>query len=203
MRIETPGGGGSLTLGGQTGDTQTFATATTGNDFNVSSASNIHTFAIPSASSVNRGLVTTGAQTFGGAKSFGSTNIGRLDATELSITGVLVAGTYTPMLTAVANSTAVTYPCQYLRTGSTVVVSGKVDIDPTLTATSTQVGVTLPIASNFGNATDCAGVAFSSDVAGLGAGILGDATNNRAQIQFVASDINIQPFYFQFTYQII
>lgn len=116
----------------------------------------------------------------------------------------IVAGTYTPTLTNVANldgSTA--FECQYLRIGSTVVVSGKVSVDPTLAATSTQLGISLPIASNFGAQEDCSGCAFASGVAGQGAAILGDSTNDRAQMQWVASDLTNQPMYFTFTYQVI
>ncbi len=61
---------GITSLGLQTGTTQTFATGSTGTDFNISSATNVHTFHIPSASGSNRGLVTTDTQTFAGAKTF-------------------------------------------------------------------------------------------------------------------------------------
>jgi hypothetical protein len=63
-------GGGITSLGGQTGATQTFLTSTTGTDFTISSSANVHTFAIPDASATSRGLVTTGAQTFAGQKTF-------------------------------------------------------------------------------------------------------------------------------------
>ena len=62
-------------LNGLTAATQTFATGTTGTDFNISSTTATHTFNIPDASTTARGLVTTGTQTFIGTKIFtGSTD---------------------------------------------------------------------------------------------------------------------------------
>ena len=116
----------------------------------------------------------------------------------------IVGGVYTPTLTNVANLAASTaFQCQYIRVSSVVTVSGKVSIDPTLTATSTILGISLPVASNIGAAEDCGGVAFASGIFGQGAAILGDAVNNRAQLQFISGDITNQPMYFTFTYRII
>lgn len=67
----TPGTGiTNLGTPAQTGATQTFAAVNSGTDFTITSAANVHSFNLPSASTTNRGLVTTGGQTFGGEKSF-------------------------------------------------------------------------------------------------------------------------------------
>lgn len=117
---------------------------------------------------------------------------------------MVTSGTYTPTLTGVANLDASTaYQCQYLRVGNVVSVSGRVDLDPTLTATSTQLGITLPFSSNIVAVGDCAGTAFASGVAAQGAAILGDVTNNRAQLQYVSSDVTNQAMYFSFLYKIL
>jgi hypothetical protein len=58
------------TLNGLTAASQTFATGTSGTDFNISSSGSIHTFNIPDASATVRGLVTTGTQSIAGAKTF-------------------------------------------------------------------------------------------------------------------------------------
>lgn len=114
------------------------------------------------------------------------------------------SGTYTPTLTNVANLSASTaYSCQWLRVGDSVTVSGRVDIDPTLAATSTQLGISLPVASALANANEVGGTAFATSVAGQGAAVLADATNDRAQMQYVSGDVTNQAMYFQFTYRVI
>jgi hypothetical protein len=113
------------------------------------------------------------------------------------------AGTYTPTLTGTANVAASTaYECQYLRVGATVTVSGKVDVDPT-SAVDTQLGISLPISSNFGAIEDCAGVAAAFAVAGQSAVIQADTTNDRALMRWLAVNTANQNMFFTFTYQII
>jgi hypothetical protein len=129
---------------------------------------------------------------------------GRLTAASGNSIPTLAHGTYTPTLTNTANLDASTaYECQYLRVGSTVSVSGKVDIDPTAAATDTQLGISLPVASNFAANEDCAGVAFANAIAGQGAAIRADTTNDRALLQYVSGDTTNTGMFFQFQYQII
>jgi hypothetical protein len=59
-------------LNGLTAATQTFATGTSGSDFNISSTTSTHTFNIPYAGAASTGLITTLAQTIAGAKTFSS-----------------------------------------------------------------------------------------------------------------------------------
>lgn len=126
-----------------------------------------------------------------------------LTSAQAATVATLVSGTYTPTLFNVANVAASTaYQCQYLQIGTVVSVSGKVDVDPTAAA-STQLGISLPIASNLGAQEDCAGTAAASGIAGMVAAIRGDAANNRAELVYVAVDLTNQPMYFTFTYEII
>ena len=53
-------------------ETPSFATGTTGADFNIATAGTATTFNIPDAGSTIRGVVTTTDQTFAGAKTFGA-----------------------------------------------------------------------------------------------------------------------------------
>lgn len=111
--------------------------------------------------------------------------------------------TYTPSLTGVTNVGASTaYQCQYSRVGSVVTVSGKVDIDPTA-AGATELGVSLPIASNFGNDFECGGTAVDPAVAGDCAAISADAANNRAAVRYIAVDTANRSWFFSFTYSVI
>lgn len=113
-------------------------------------------------------------------------------------------GTYTPTLTNIANIDSTTaYQCQYIRVGNVVTVSGKIDVDPTAGAsTLTRVGVSLPVASNFGASEDCGGCITSGTSADAGA-ILGDSTNDRAEISFTSRGTTSITMYFVFNYEVI
>ena len=124
-------------------------------------------------------------------------------AQQTIIAAGLASGTYTPTLTNTTNLDASTaYQCQYIQVGATVVVSGKVDVDPTA-AVSTVLGISLPVASNLGAVEDLCGSAAASGIAGQSAALLGDATNNRATMEWIAINLTNQPMYFTFVYQVI
>lgn len=58
--LTVPGNGSGITsLNSQTQSLQSFATGSAGTDFGISSASGVHTFNLPTASSLNRGLLST------------------------------------------------------------------------------------------------------------------------------------------------
>lgn len=111
---------------------------------------------------------------------------------------------YTPTLSDVTNldgSTA--FQCLYIRLGHIVVVAGKFAANPTAGApTATELGMTLPIPSNIGAEEDVCGTATASAIQ-QSARIMGDATNNRASIQWSASDTANRNFSFIFMYRII
>jgi hypothetical protein len=77
------GPAGFISLNGATGATQTYTVGTSGSDFNISTSSNVHTFNIPNAGAAARGLVSTGAQTIAGSKTF----TGNLAATSNLVVG--------------------------------------------------------------------------------------------------------------------
>lgn len=136
----------------------------------------------------------------GGAASFTTVTIGSFTATQLGTTGVLLSGTYLPTLTAVTNVAASTaYNCQYIRVGNVVNVSGKLDVDPTLTG-ATLLGISLPIASTLSAAEKCSGVAASNSLVSESGAIDGDTVNNRAQMDWVTTSLANHSMYFDFQY---
>lgn len=114
------------------------------------------------------------------------------------------SGTYSPTFTSVANlDSTPTGNAQYMRIGTVVTVSGEFTANPTLAATQTTFGMSISVASNFANSYNCGGTAFCGNIAGMGAAVNADATNDRANITWVSSDLNSQTWSFTFSYSII
>ena len=101
------------------------------------------------------------------------------------------SGAYTPSLTRVANLDAVgtlAYDANYFRVGNIVTVSGVLEVNPTAGATLTQLGLSLPIASAIpAGGLTLAGTANSIAIVSESAGIKGDGTNDRAQIEWITT----------------
>lgn len=124
-------------------------------------------------------------------------------AVNAAIAAAVGSGTYTPVFTNVTNlDSSFANLCAYTQVGTIVTVSGRVDLDPTA-AGDVELGISLPVASDFTNNMQCAGVAFCNSVAGFGAAILSDATNNRASLRFVAVDTSNRLMMFVFQYQVL
>lgn len=111
-------------------------------------------------------------------------------------------GTYTPTLTAVANvDTATPSVCQWLRRGNVITVSGRVDIDCTAAAnTLTQVGMSLPVASDLTVSGQLAGGGGIGQATYQNFLCLGDTANNRATLQFLSNGTTSAAAFFSFTY---
>lgn len=114
------------------------------------------------------------------------------------------SGVYTPVLAGVANVAAsVAYQCTYQRNGRIVSVAGLLEVDPTAAApTVTQLGISLPIASNLANSFELAGTATGS-VQGENYLITGDVTNNKAELFFSAASAVNRTVAFNFQYLIV
>lgn len=123
----------------------------------------------------------------------------------LALNDTLASGVYTPSLTLMANVAAATAsPLQWLRVGTSVTVSGQIEVDPTAGATLTTLGISLPVPSALAATYQCGGTAAAPAVAGYAAAILGDAANQRATFQFTTgADVSNQPWSLTFTYQVV
>jgi hypothetical protein len=81
-------GTGITSINSLTGAAQTIATGTSGTDFAVVSSGTSHSLNLPDASASARGVITTGAQTLAGIKTFGNgTSAGEIRLLEPSGTG--------------------------------------------------------------------------------------------------------------------
>lgn len=119
--------------------------------------------------------------------------------------GDFASGIYTPTLTNVANvdaSTPVTNGTFWFRVKDRVFVAGSLQVDPTVTATNTQLGISLPIASAMANSVTLSGVA-ASRVTNEQAPIIGDATNDRAEMNWLCITIVNTEFRFMFSYRVV
>lgn len=127
-----------------------------------------------------------------------------------SVTGTtnqyVASGTYTPTLTNTTNIDASTaYTCQWIRVGNVVMVSGRVDIDPTA-ASAIEMGMSLPIASDLANIYELAGTGCSDRSQGGGTPEVtfeADTTNNRAKVEGLGSSTINTAVVFQFMYTVL
>ncbi len=127
---------------------------------------------------------------------------GRLYGTALhntagAVTGTtnqyIASGTWTPTLTNVANISASTAsPCQWIRVGNVVTCSLYFSVDPITAGSTTNLGISLPIASGLASISQVAGSTNCENTTNNAGGvILADVANDRAQMNFVpASNVD-------------
>jgi hypothetical protein len=139
-----------------------------------------------------------------GISSFMATVLDDTDATTALATLGIVTGTYTPTLFNTSNVAASTaFATQYLQIAGRVIVSGYVEVDTTTAGgTITTLGISLPVASNFGSSIQCTGTAGT-----VGATesftILSDAGFDRALLQFLSITAANHGVTFIFMYPVV
>lgn len=112
------------------------------------------------------------------------------------------SGTYTPTWTGLANVDSVTaYSCQYMRVGDTVTVSGVVGINATVDNTATSLSLSIPINSNIGTISYCAGTGV--DIGGGPAASIVGYGSNFAEFGVTPSVDTTVNYSFHFTYRIV
>lgn len=116
----------------------------------------------------------------------------------------LVTGSYTPTLTNVANLSASTaFTTYYMRVNDMVVVAGKFQADAVAAAsTSTQMGMSLPIASALTVDAQLGGSALQAS-GRQPIEVTGDTTNDRANFFWVSQSTANENISFIFQYVIL
>jgi len=116
-------------------------------------------------------------------------------------TGYISSGTYTPTATGVTNiGTSSSWAANYYRVHNMVTVWGTAGIDPTATATLTEVRITLPVASAFTTSSDLSGtMGRNSSATGLGL-VVADTTNDQALLRWVTDSAASVTYNFHFSY---
>jgi hypothetical protein len=119
----------------------------------------------------------------------------------------LASGTHTPTATNGTNVTASTPgQTQYMRVGNTVTVSGYIEITCTTLGITSQIDLTIPVASAFTNTTQLSGTMLEAvvGVASPGHGtVISQATNDRLSIDFTPRATGSLSYRFTYTYQVL
>jgi hypothetical protein len=116
---------------------------------------------------------------------------------------IIDVGIYTPSLTNGVNVAASTaFQAQWTRIGGAVTVSGKFNCDPVSANTRTDVGISLPVASNFGDEEDCGGTVGCRTFEGSGL-VVAQTAQDIAATQFFPTSTSNAAWGFIFMYQII
>ena len=128
-------------------------------------------------------------------------SVAQVPVATLFSDGLSSSGTYTPTLTNGTNVAAsVAQNCHWWRVGNEISVTGIMTATATLTATTTVIDISLPVASGMAATTDLSGLMTSSAIAGLSGGIEGNLTSDIARLTYTAVGTGSDKLFFHFTY---
>lgn len=132
---------------------------------------------------IRRGSTTTERLAIGAT----SGQVLQSDGTDASWGDIVDGGTYTPSLSNAANLSASTaYTCPYLRIANVCFVAGKFDADAVAAAsTTTTLGISLPVASNFTNESNAGGTSICHSPS-QSCRVVADATNDRLNVNWLS-----------------
>lgn len=112
-------------------------------------------------------------------------------------------GFYAPTLTNVTNvASSSPRTTRYIRIGDMVWVYGYVQINPSALG-QVELGMSLPIASNFTSVYDCGGTAAAATLDTQAVAIRADTANDRASFFFNCSNAGTIEYHFSFMYIVI
>jgi len=195
------GGGGISSLNALTGATQTFATGTSGSNFNISSVGTTHTFNIPDADLGTRGLVTASPQIIDGKKTFvGNIEVGDVGSTEGQIGIASSFGTTVTLTTSPSSGTwSMTLPTGAGSNGQVMTTNGSgvtswTSVSGDITNGGNSTGAAVTIGTNDNNALglETNGVPRLSISSGASTGGVLTATNVTSNTNTVQDALVIQ-----------
>jgi len=195
------GGGGISSLNALTGATQTFATGTSGSNFNISSVGTTHTFNIPDADLGTRGLVTASPQIIDGKKTFvGNIEVGDVGSTEGQIGIASSFGTTVTLTTSPSSGTwSMTLPTGAGSNGQVMTTNGSgvtswTSVSGDITNGGNSTGAAVTIGTNDNNALNLEtnGVPRLSISSGASTGGVLTATNVTSNTNTVQDALVIQ-----------
>lgn len=117
----------------------------------------------------------------------------------------VASGTYTPTITNGANvDSSSAQVCSWMRVGNVVAVSGRVDVDPTVAAsTLTAIGVSLPIASALAGSGQLGGGGVVGTNPFIPLGVVADLANDRATLNFYSTTTGSVGIIFNLLYLVV
>lgn len=175
----------------------------TAEDLTVNSTATVSALNVLGNLAVDTDLTVSGVTTLAG-----DINLGNATSDTVTLSGSLAGlwgpASYTPTGTAIANSSAVsTRPSHYIRFGDIVIGAGAIDFSVTSTSTITQVGVSIPIASNFTLSSDAYGGCTGTFQTGNHTAILySESVNDRLVIDFTSSGTGSVSLNYWFMYKV-
>lgn len=115
---------------------------------------------------------------------------------------IITASTFTPTFGDLTNCTVSGFSATYLRVGSAVTVSGRVDINPTATGL-VSFSSTLPISSTFTGGGEAGGTAAAADGVAEAVAIGPFDPNTKVLFTYTTTVISDRVFYYSYTYRIL
>lgn len=174
--------------GAVSGTTGTFTGAVSGTNATFTGNANIGDHATNDSFNVTAVSSFTGNSSFNDGVTLGGDSSDTIAFVGTPI-GNILSTTYTPTITNVSNMDANTLrSAYYTRVGTQILVFLRVNMDPTAADTSTSVGVSLPVASNFSTAFQAIG-SGSSAAGSRNCLVSSDSGNDRATYEFTSDSV--------------
>jgi hypothetical protein len=137
----------------------------------------------------------------GGSPSFINIMADNISVNEGAPISIIDYGSWTPIPTNVSNlASSIAEPCYWIRVGPYVFCWGTVSVTARVSGISTEVDLSLPVASNFTSVFDMGGAGQQAGDAGGASRLYADATNKRIRMTFFSTSTSERIYSFSFGY---